>query len=135
VAQQPAVLRRVVAAFREAAGDDKPVYLQVHVSWAPSEDEASAIAFDQWRTNVFDPPLCWDLAHVELFDEAARHVRPEDVAARVIVSSDPSQHLARLVELVDVGFDGVWLHHVGQQQRGFIDVFGEHVVPELRRAR
>ena len=81
---------------------------------------------------MFDPPLCWDLARVEHFDEAARHVRPEDVAARVIVSSDPGRHLARLVELVEIGFDGIWLHHVGTEQRPFIDVFGEHVVPQLR---
>ena len=111
------------------------MYLQVHVSWAPTEDEALAIAFDQWRTNVFDPPLCWDLALVEHFDEAARHVRPEDVAARVIVSSDPSRHLARLVELVEIGFDGIWLHHVGTEQQRFIDVFGEHVVPRCGSSR
>ena len=73
-----------------AAATASRVYLQVHVSWAPTDDEALAIAFDQWRTNVFDPPLCWDLAHVEHFDEAARHVAPDDVAARVIVSSDPA---------------------------------------------
>ena len=90
VAQAPAVLRDVVDAFRAGGGDGKPVYLQVHVSWAPTDDEALAIAHDQWRTNVFDPPLCWDLAHVEHFDEAARHVRPQDVAARVLVSSDPA---------------------------------------------
>ena len=35
----------------------------------------------------------------------------------------------RLVELAELGFDGVWIHHVGQQQERFIEVFGEHVVP------
>jgi probable non-F420 flavinoid oxidoreductase len=134
VAQEPAALRAVLEAFREGGGDGKPTYLQVHLSWAPTEDEASAIAHDQWRTNVFDPPLCWDLANVEHFDEAARHVRPEDVASRVVVSSDPARHLARLVELVELGFDGIWLHHVGTEQQPFIDVFGEHVVAPLRLA-
>ena len=89
----------------------------------------SAIAFDQWRTNVFDPPLCWDLARVEHFDEAARHVAPEDVAARVIVSSDPRRHLARLAELVD---DRVRRDLAPPRRHAsrsaFIDVFGEHVV-------
>ena len=133
VAQQPTVLRDVVAAFRDGGGEGKPIYLQVHVSWAPTDEEAAAIAFDQWRTNIFDPPLCWDLALVEHFDLAARYVRPQDVAERVIVSSDPGRHLARLVELAEIGFDGVWIHHVGADQRSFIDVFGEHVVPALRQ--
>jgi probable non-F420 flavinoid oxidoreductase len=134
VNQEPDALRRVVDAFREGGGDGKPMYLQVHVSWAPTDDEALAVAFDQWRTNVFDPPLLWDLALVEHFDEAARYVRPDDVAARVIVDADPARQLARLAELVAIGFDGVWIHQVGKEQERFIDVFGEHVVPQLRAA-
>ena len=56
-----AELERVVAAFREGGGEGKPMVLQIHLAWAPSEEEAMAIAWDQWRTNVFAPPLCWDL--------------------------------------------------------------------------
>ena len=132
VGQPLDTLRRVLGAFREHGGDGKPAYLQVHVSWAPTDDEAIALAHDQWRTNVFDPPLCWDLELVEHFDRAATFVRPEDVAEHVFTSSDPSRHLAHLAELVDVGFDGVWIHHVGQEQLAFIETFGEHVVPALR---
>jgi len=134
VAQDPVTLRDVVGAFRDGGGGSGPIYLQVHVSWAPTDEEASAIAYDQWRTNVFDPPRCWDIGTVEEFDRAARHVRPADVEARVTVSSDPSRHLARLVELVEIGFDGIWIHHVGTDQAPFIDVFGEHVLPQLRQA-
>ena len=134
VSQPPEVLRRVLDAFHEHGGEGKPAYLQVHVSWAETDDEAAAIAYDQWRTNVFDPPLSWDLELVEHFDLAATFVRPEDVCSKVLVSSDPQWHLDRLAELVDVGFDGIWLHHVGRDQLEFIDVFGEHVVPELRGA-
>ena len=49
------------------------------------------------------------------------------------MSADPAWHRDRLAELVDLGFDGVWIHHVGQQQQPFLDAFGEHVVPDLRR--
>ena len=31
----------------------------------------------------------------------------------------------------ELGFDAVHLHHVGQEQREFIDAFGDHVLPEL----
>ncbi len=61
VNQRPEVLRRVLDAFDAGGGAGKPRYLQVHVSWAESDDEALAIAHDQWRTNVFAPPVCWDL--------------------------------------------------------------------------
>ncbi len=102
------------------------------MSWAPTDEEALAIAHDQWRTNVFGPPVCWDLLHPRHFDEVARTVRPEDMRQHVLVGCDPARHLDRLRELTAVGFDGVWIHHVGQQQERFIDVFGERVVPHLR---
>jgi probable non-F420 flavinoid oxidoreductase len=124
-------LERVVAAFREHGGEGKPVAVQVHVAWAETEEEALSIAYDQWRTNVFAPPLCWDLATVEQFDAAAKHVRPEDVREPVLVSSDLARHVAWIEELVALGFDAVYLHHVGQEQRRFIDAFGEHVLPAL----
>jgi probable non-F420 flavinoid oxidoreductase len=127
----PDQLERVVHAFREGGGEGKPMVLQAHVSWAPDEDEALRVAHDQWRTNLFAPPVCWDLETVAHFDEAARHVRPEDVRAGVLVSSDLEQHVAWLREAAELGFDEINLHFVGQQQRAFIDAFGEHVVPAL----
>jgi probable non-F420 flavinoid oxidoreductase len=130
--QPRATLERMLAAFREGGGEGKPVRLQVHVSWAPTEDEALAIAHDQWRTNVFAPPLCWDLHTVEQFDEAAKHVRPEDVRASVLVSSDTSRHAAWLHELAELGFDMIALHHVGEDLSPFIAAFAERVLPELR---
>jgi len=105
--------------------------VQAHVSWAATEDEALRIAHDQWRTNVFPPPLCWDLPTVEQFDIAATHVRPEDVRGPVLISSDLARHVAWIQELADLGLDAVYLHHGGKQQRGFIDAFGEHVLPAL----
>jgi G6PDH family F420-dependent oxidoreductase len=124
-------LERVVAAFREGGGEGRPLYLQIHLSWAETEAEALRIAHDQWRTNVFRPPLVWDLETVEQFDLAAEHVRPEDVRKSVLVSADLGQHLAWLLEFAEIGFEQIHLHHVGQDLRPFIDAFGERVLPEL----
>jgi probable non-F420 flavinoid oxidoreductase len=126
-------LERVIAGFREGGGEGRPLYLQVHLSWAETEEEALDIAHDQWRTNVFSPPLCWDLETVEQFDLAATHVRPEDVRQSVLVSADLGRHLAWLRELAGLGFDQIYLHHVGRDLRPFIDAFGERVLPELAR--
>lgn len=121
-------LEKVVAAFREEGGE-KPLYLQVHLSWADSEQRAAEIAYDQWRTNVFGAPLAWNLETPDQFDEAARFVRSEDVQKAVLVSSDIDQHVARLSQYADIGFDQIYLHHVGQEQGEFIRVFGERVLP------
>ncbi len=121
-------LRRVVDAFREGGGEGRPMVLQVHVSWAPTEQEAMDIAWDQWRSNAFAPPIPWDLETVEHFDEASRFVRPEDVRECVLVSSDLGRHAAWLQEFAELGFDEINIHHVGQEQDAFIDAFGRDVL-------
>lgn len=123
-------LRGLVAAYRDAGGRGK-LYLQVHLSWAPDEGAALAIAHDQWRTNVFAPPVPWDLELTEHFDEVAKHVSPEKVAEVVNISADLGRHAARLKEYAELGFDEIYLHHVGQEQEEFIDTFAARVLPEL----
>lgn len=123
-------LREMVAAYRDAGGQGK-LALQVHVSWDPDPDRASALAHDQWRSNVFPPPLCWDLDSPEAFEQASAHVTPEGVTDAVRVSADLGQHTAWLQEYVDLGFEEIYLHHVGKEQRPFLDAFGEHVLPQL----
>jgi G6PDH family F420-dependent oxidoreductase len=131
VHRPPAELRRVLDAYRQGGGEGRPALLQVHVSWAPTEEEALALAHDQWRTNVLPPVVLWDLETPEHFDAAAVHVRPEDVAGTVLVSADLGRHRAWIEEALEVGFDEVAIHHVGQDQRAFIDAFGERVLPGL----
>ncbi|WP_440098547.1 TIGR03885 family FMN-dependent LLM class oxidoreductase [Streptosporangium sp. H16] len=124
-------LREVIGAYRDAGGKGK-VALQVHLSWAESDDEAMSIAHDQWRSNVFSPPVSWDLETAELFDVVSADVSPEKVAEAVNVSSDLGWHAARINEYADLGFEEIYLHHVGQEQAAYIDAFGAKVLPQLR---
>jgi probable non-F420 flavinoid oxidoreductase len=130
VNQPPAQLREALRHYREAGGRG-PARLQIHLSWAPSEQEAEHIAYDQWRSNVFGPPVSWDADSVEMFDEMSRTVRPADVRGTVLVSADLGQHTAWLGEFLDLGFDELYLHFVGKEQQRFIDTFGEHVLGQL----
>ena len=126
-------LRRMLDAYREAGGTG-PARLQVHLSWAPTEEQAEQIAHDQWRTNTFPPPACWDIDSVEVFDSVSEHVPVSAVRQAVRVSADLDQHAAWLHEFLDLGFDELYLHHVGQEQSAFLDAFGDKVLPQLRSA-
>jgi probable non-F420 flavinoid oxidoreductase len=129
-------LRAVVEAFRSGGGDGKPLYLQVHLSWAADEATALAVAHDQWSTGVLDPLLAMELHLPEQFDAAVRFVSPEDVRSAVLVSADPGRHTAWLADFAALGFDRLYLHEVGQaeHQRPFIDAFGSKVIPALTDA-
>ena len=127
-------LRKVLDAYRDAGGRG-PAALQVHLSWAPTDDEALAIAHDQWRSNVHGPPVSWDTETVEAFDTMAQTVTPEQVAGVVNVSCDPARHLSLIEEYVEQGWDRIYLHHVGKEQEAFLDTFGDRVLPQLEVAR
>lgn len=124
-------LRKVLSAFRESGGEGKPAYLQVHLSWEEDEDAAVRTAHDQWRSNVFPSALSWELETPDQFDAAAEFVRPDDVLESVLTSADLGRHIGWLSDFTELGFDGLFLHHVGQQQDRFIEAFGDQVLPAL----
>lgn len=123
-------LREVVAAYRDHGGRG-PLALQVHLSWAPTQDEAAAIARDQWRSNVFAEPLSLDLPTPEHFDVASKDVTDATVAAAVNISADPARHVAWLQEYAALGFDDIYLHHVGQDQAAWLETAATSVLPAL----
>jgi hypothetical protein len=126
-------LRRMIDAYRAAGGRGR-LHLQVHLSWAPDEAEAAAIAHDQWRSNVFPPPACWDIDSAETFDAVSEDVPIERIRQVVNISSDLGWHTSKLAEYAELGFDEIALHHVGQRQEEWIDTFGSKVLPQLRQA-
>ena len=126
-------LRRMIGAYRDA-GSCGDLALQVHLSWAPDEREAQALAYEQWRSNVFPPPVCWDLDLAATFDAVSEEIPLERVEQVVNVSADLGAHTAQLAEYAELGFDKIFLHHVGQEQEAFVDAFGQKVLPQLRSA-
>lgn len=129
------VLREVIAAFRDGGGEGKPVAVQVHLSWAEDEATALARAHDQWRSNIFGADLAWNLELPAQFDAAAVTVRPDDVRGPVLVAADLAVHRDSLRQVLDLGVDRLFLHHVSNRladQEAFIDTFADHVLPELR---
>jgi coenzyme F420-dependent glucose-6-phosphate dehydrogenase len=56
----------------------------------------------------------------------------ERAASRWIVSSDPDEHVERLAETIDLGFSHLVFHAPGPDQRRFLDLYAEQVLPRLR---
>jgi probable non-F420 flavinoid oxidoreductase len=123
-------LRKMIAAYREAGGRGE-ISLQVHLSYAADEREALRIAHEQWRTNVLGPPASWDIETPEIFDAVSEHVPLDAMPDHVLISSDLGQHATWLRDLADLGFDALYLHHVGLEQHDFVEAFGEHVLSQL----
>jgi coenzyme F420-dependent glucose-6-phosphate dehydrogenase len=116
------------------AGKDvttSPKMLQIHVSWARSDDEAVENAMKEWPNGGMPFPK-QDIKNPEDFAAMAKLVRPEDFKNRVLMTSDLEAHTKHIQHYVDMGFDEVHLHNVGRNQAEFIEVFGREVIPNLR---
>lgn len=57
----------------------------------------------------------------------------ERAASRWIVSTDPEEHVERIGEHVALGFRHLVFHAPGPDQARFLRLYGEHVLPRLRR--
>ena len=132
VAQAEDQLDAVVEAFRTNGGQAKPMFLQVHLAYAETDDEARAAAFAQWRQNTLPNSVMTDLAYPSQIADAATHVTAADLDGAVRISSDPSRHVSWLRQDLARGFDTLYLHEVGPDQERFIEVFGGEVIPKLR---
>ena len=128
------MFERFDAGAREAGKDPEtmPKVLQLHLSWATTDEQALTNAMVEWPNGGMKFPK-GDIRSPLEFEQMAKLVRPEDFEGRMVISSDPDTHRAEIQRYVDLGFDRIYLHNVGRNQREWIDVFGAEVLPKLQR--
>ena len=115
------------------AGKDPNAFryiLQLHLSWAPTDEEALRNAMVEWPNGGMKFPK-QDIRSPLDFEQMAKLVRPEDFQGRMLISSDPDKHREQIQKFLDLGFDQIYLHNVGRNQAEWIEVFGREVLPRL----
>lgn len=127
------LLQRFGEGAREVGRDPRsmPKVVQLHLSWAPTDEAAMRNALVEWPNGGMRFPRS-DIRSPYEFDQLARTVRPEDFAGRMVVSADPDAHRADIQRHLDLGFTRIYLHNVGRNQAEFLEVFGRDVLPGLR---
>jgi G6PDH family F420-dependent oxidoreductase len=118
---------------REAGKDASRMktQLQIHVSWAPTQEEAERQAIEEWPNGGMPFPK-QDIKNPEDFANMAKLVDIGNFANRMLISADLDEHAAAIQRFVEMGFDEIFLHNVGRDQPAFINAFGEQVLPKLK---
>ena len=130
-------LEALIARFEEGVREagrtpaSKVKVLQLHLSWAATDEQALANAVREWPIGAMRVPR-GDIRSPFEFEQLARGVRAEDFEGRMVISADPDVHRADIQRHLDLGFERVYLHNVGRNQAEFIEVFGREVLPGLR---
>jgi coenzyme F420-dependent glucose-6-phosphate dehydrogenase len=125
----PSVAEGVEQAGRDAGSIE--YMIEMKVSFDPDRERAledtrhwAALALSpEEKTGVEDPALLEKLADALPLERAA---------SRWIVSSDPDEHVERLAETIALGFTHLVFHAPGPDQRRFLDLYAEQVLPRLR---
>jgi coenzyme F420-dependent glucose-6-phosphate dehydrogenase len=128
------IMGKFAEGARESGRDPEtmPKVLQLHLSWAETDEEALANAVTEWPNGgmKFEKG---DIRSPFHFEQMAKLVRPEDFAGRMVISADPDRHRAEIQRYLDLGFDRIYLHNVGRNQEEWISAFGREVLPKLTR--
>lgn len=122
-------LEKVVSAFQERAGREKPMILKVQMSYALSEDAAWQSAWQQWKNNIFSSKLLSEINTADQFDDLGAMVKPEDLRGHVIAGSSADLFIEKIKTFEAMGFEKIILHNVNEQQEEFVDFFAKEVLP------
>ena len=128
------LLQRFTEGAREVGRDAASMtkVLRLHLSWAETDELATAQAVKEWPNGAL-PGVKSDVRSPFELEQLARMVRPADFEGRMPVAADPDVHRAYIQSYLDLGFDRIYLHNVGRNQREFLEVFGRDVLPALTR--
>ena len=72
-----------------------------------------------------------ELALPSLFESGAEMVDEADASETVACGPDPDVHRAEIQKFIDAGYDHVWIHQIGPDQKGFFDFYANEVLPKL----
>jgi coenzyme F420-dependent glucose-6-phosphate dehydrogenase len=128
----PKQVKEIINSFRQGGGNGKPVYVKMEVSYAPSYEDALESAMQQWKYTVLGSSANTMFRLPEMFDEACRFLRPEDIASQICVSHDSEEHIQRLRVFMGMGVENLIVHNVNLEQKRFIEFYKKEVLPHLK---
>jgi hypothetical protein len=105
--------------------------LQSAICYATTMESALAAAHDQWRHALLDSSMILNLAMPSDFDHASEFVPAEQLVRGLRISNEASQFVDWFATDFEIGFDAIYLHHIGRDLETFIETFAEQVLPNF----
>ena len=102
--------------------------------WAASERDARKTAFEWWPTAALHGEVTQELPNPAQFTDLVRSVTEDQVAEAISCGPDANTHLEKIQAYIDAGYDHVYLHQVGPDQEGFIEMAARELLPTLASA-
>lgn len=115
----------------ESHGGRGPRYAQLNVCWAEDAATARKTVHQVWPNAGVPGQLSQDLPTFTHFEQAAELVTEEDATSSVPCGPAVEPILESVHEFVEAGYDHLYFHQVGPDQRGFLDFWTRSLKPAL----
>lgn len=124
-----------VAEGIKASAKPKPDYdrmIEMKVSF-DTDRERALHDTRHWAALALTPEEKMSVEDPTEMEKLADALPVERAASRWIVSSDPEEHVEKIRPYVELGFNHLVFHAPGPDQERFLKLYGEQVLPLLRR--
>lgn len=112
-------------------GGTGPHYAQLNVCWAADEQTARKTVEDIWPVGVVSGQLMQDLPTWNHFEQAISMAPRDSIAENVPCGPDVAPILESVDQYVEAGYDHLYFHQIGPDQRGFLEFWRSELQPAL----
>jgi G6PDH family F420-dependent oxidoreductase len=124
---------QLVEMFDAAGGDGKPRVGQIALCYDADRDTAIERAHDQFRWFGLGWKVNADLPNPDSFQSATELVMPEQVAEQIACGPDLDEHVEKIKQFIDAGFEEIALVQIGgETQSTFLTWAANELLPALR---
>jgi coenzyme F420-dependent glucose-6-phosphate dehydrogenase len=128
----------VIAAYRRAAEgsgrEPGEIILQGMASWAENDEEALDGA-REWKGTLVDSNYTEAVHEPGEIGASGSEVSDAKFRAMGLISSDPDKHVRKIKAMQQLGATAIVIMNIsGTDPLRMLEVYGEHVLPALRRA-
>ena len=117
-------------AYREQGGRG-PATSGLKVCWGENRDACVRTAHRLWPNEALEGELAQILPSPRHFEQATALVTEQHISDSLACGPDAQEHIAAVQEVVEAGFDEVYVGQIGPDHAGFVDFYAREVLPHF----
>lgn len=121
-----------VASYRSQGGRG-PTSAGAKVCYGPSRDDCVDLVHRLWPNIGLPGELAQVLPSPKHFEQASEIVTPEMVGSSLPCGPDLDEHIEKLREYADAGFDELYISQIGPHSDEFFKAYESEVLPALKK--
>ena len=125
----------MVDTFHGSGGDGKPCLAQLHVSLATTMDGAVENAWEWWPNGAVPASVLDEMARPADFEAMAEAAGRDAVRTSVVCATEAGPVVAAIDRLVGAGYDTIYLHQIGPDQRRLAALAANELFAHYRAVR